>query len=113
MEYCRNCGAEIDENAAMCVKCGFNKGTGNNFCQHCGSPTKEGQNVCTSCGFSLKGAQKVFGISGKNNIDGVFSGMEKSYGINRWVGRVVMLFIPLWPIWLIIYIIACVATPIE
>ena len=26
--YCRNCGEQIDSNAAICVKCGFAKGTG-------------------------------------------------------------------------------------
>ena len=35
--YCRNCGAEIDPNAAMCVKCGFAKGTGDKFCENCGN----------------------------------------------------------------------------
>lgn len=23
MKYCSNCGAEVNENAAVCVKCGF------------------------------------------------------------------------------------------
>ena len=31
--YCRNCGAEMNENAAICVKCGVAKGTGNSYCR--------------------------------------------------------------------------------
>ena len=34
--YCRNCGEQIDSNAAICVKCGFAKGTGVKYCANCG-----------------------------------------------------------------------------
>ena len=26
--FCRNCGSEMNENAAVCVKCGISKGEG-------------------------------------------------------------------------------------
>lgn len=58
--YCRNCGSEIDPNAAMCVKCGFAKGTGEKFCENCGKETAAGASVCTNCGFA---------INNKANID--------------------------------------------
>lgn len=51
--YCKNCGSEIDPNAAICVKCGFAKGTGIRFCQNCGKETAPGANVCVNCGFAL------------------------------------------------------------
>ena len=51
--FCKNCGSEIDNNAAVCVKCGFNKGTGNKYCQNCGVEIAEGQAVCVNCGHSL------------------------------------------------------------
>lgn len=51
---CRNCGAEMDQNAAICVKCGYAKGK--SFCQNCGAPTSEGQSMCTNCGFALANA---------------------------------------------------------
>lgn len=54
--YCKNCGHTIDAQAAICVKCGFQKGTGSNFCHNCGQPTQPGATVCTSCGFALSGA---------------------------------------------------------
>ena len=34
--FCKNCGAEINENAAVCMNCGFAKGTGDKFCSVCG-----------------------------------------------------------------------------
>lgn len=35
--YCRNCGQQYaTDEAVMCVKCGVQKGTGNNFCPQCG-----------------------------------------------------------------------------
>lgn len=54
--FCKNCGNPIDPQAAMCVKCGFAKGTGSNFCHNCGQPTQPGASICTSCGFAVNGA---------------------------------------------------------
>ncbi len=51
--YCRNCGNEIDSNAAICVKCGFKKGQGEKYCQNCGKETSSGQSVCLGCGFKI------------------------------------------------------------
>lgn len=51
--FCKNCGNPIDPNAAICVKCGFAKGAGNNYCHNCGNATQPGASICTSCGFAL------------------------------------------------------------
>lgn len=51
--FCKNCGNPIDPQAAICVKCGFAKGTGANFCHNCGQATQPGASICTSCGFAL------------------------------------------------------------
>ena len=40
--YCRNCGEQIDSNAAICVKCGFAKGTGVKYCANCGKEVVPG-----------------------------------------------------------------------
>ena len=52
--FCKNCGAPIDDGAAICVKCGFQKGAGINFCQHCGEKVDPGAVVCMKCGFALQ-----------------------------------------------------------
>ena len=54
--YCRNCGNEIDENAAICVNCGYAKNNGDKFCQNCGKEVENGANVCLSCGYAIKPA---------------------------------------------------------
>lgn len=51
--YCKNCGNQMDPNAAICVKCGCAKGTGASYCHNCGNPTVPGAAVCTSCGSAL------------------------------------------------------------
>ena len=61
--YCRNCGSEIDEKAAICVKCGFSNGTGEKFCSHCGSPVTNGAAVCMNCGFQIKESEPVVDLS--------------------------------------------------
>lgn len=54
--FCKNCGNEIDANAAVCVNCGFKKGTGNKYCHNCGTDVAEGQAVCVKCGVALEAA---------------------------------------------------------
>ncbi len=51
--YCKNCGNLMDDNAAICVKCGCQKGTGTSYCPNCGQPTVPGAACCTNCGVSL------------------------------------------------------------
>ena len=51
--YCRNCGAAIDPNAVVCVKCGVGVNTGVRYCQNCGSETNPDAEVCMKCGSKL------------------------------------------------------------
>ena len=53
--FCKNCGSSMDPNAAICVKCGFQKGSGSNYCPNCGSTVNPGAAFCTSCGSTLSG----------------------------------------------------------
>ncbi len=51
--FCKNCGNEMADIAAVCVKCGVAKGNGNNFCPNCGTATVPGACICTTCGVAL------------------------------------------------------------
>lgn len=51
--FCRNCGNQMDNLAAVCVKCGVPAGQGQNFCPNCGGPTQFGAAICTNCGIAL------------------------------------------------------------
>lgn len=51
--YCKNCGKQLDANAAVCTQCGFASGTGVNYCQNCGAQVTPGQAFCVGCGASL------------------------------------------------------------
>ncbi len=51
--FCRNCGAQINDNAAVCIHCGVAVGTGSNFCPYCGAQTAPGAAVCLNCGVAL------------------------------------------------------------
>lgn len=57
--YCKNCGGEMDPNAAVCVKCGVTKGNGNGFCQNCGAPLAPGAGFCTTCGAVAQTAPQI------------------------------------------------------
>lgn len=54
MKYCRNCGAELNENAAVCTKCGVFVGDGNKFCPNCGAEPDPLAVICVKCGCQLK-----------------------------------------------------------
>lgn len=61
--FCRNCGQEIANNAAVCIHCGVAAGQGTNFCPNCATQTMPNAVVCTNCGVALAqpvpvGAQK-------------------------------------------------------
>ena len=51
--FCKNCGNNMDPNAAICVRCGCARGVGQAFCPNCGAPTYAGAAVCTNCGCGL------------------------------------------------------------
>ena len=34
--YCKNCGAAMNPNQAICIQCGVKTGEGANFCNNCG-----------------------------------------------------------------------------
>ena len=51
--YCTNCGEQMEDNQAVCTKCGFAKGTGNKYCKNCGAEVEPQQAVCTKCGYSI------------------------------------------------------------
>lgn len=70
--YCRNCGSEMNENAAVCVKCGAAKGTGNSYCPNCGKETSPGASVCLNCGVSLAAPKQVPATEAAANDDGNF-----------------------------------------
>lgn len=57
--FCKNCGMGMDPNAAVCVKCGFEKGTGNKFCQNCGKAIEPGAAFCVNCGYSAVNSIKI------------------------------------------------------
>lgn len=57
--FCKNCGNQMDENAAICVKCGFQKGHGNKFCSNCGNEVTPGASICVNCGCALEAVSNV------------------------------------------------------
>lgn len=62
--FCRNCGAEILPNAAVCTNCGVPVGAGNHFCPNCRAETAPEAMVCVKCGIALNTAQgPVYGAA--------------------------------------------------
>lgn len=57
--FCKNCGNQMDPNAAICVKCGVQKGVGNQFCSNCGKTVAEGAAVCMGCGYAIETTVQV------------------------------------------------------
>ena len=76
--FCRNCGNEVNENAAICVKCGVAVGNGDGFCYNCGADTNPGADVCLKCGVSLKKAAAKGAVGNKSKLTagllGIFLG---------------------------------------
>ena len=43
----------MNDNQAICLKCGVATGTGDSFCQNCGAAVNPGQAVCLNCGVAI------------------------------------------------------------
>ena len=46
----------MNDNQAICVKCGVKTGDGSAFCANCGQPLAPNAEVCMSCGVAVKKA---------------------------------------------------------
>ncbi len=54
--YCKNCGEVMNDNQAICIKCGVKAGSGNAFCANCGNTLPPNADVCMSCGVAVNKA---------------------------------------------------------
>ncbi len=54
--YCKNCGETMNDNQAICIKCGVKVGEGNTFCANCGNTIAANADVCMNCGVAVKKA---------------------------------------------------------
>ncbi|MBQ6829895.1 MAG: TM2 domain-containing protein [Clostridia bacterium] len=52
--YCKNCGEAMNDNQAICLKCGVKVGDGNGFCANCGNALAPNADVCLNCGVAVK-----------------------------------------------------------
>ena len=66
--FCKNCGEAMNDNQAICLKCGVKTGTGNAFCANCGKPVDANAEVCLSCGVAIKGGANGDYLNGKDKI---------------------------------------------
>lgn len=66
--FCKQCGAELIEGAAVCTKCGFAAGTGDHFCAQCGVEVQPGQAVCVNCGHALIAATPTSAANAKSKM---------------------------------------------
>jgi uncharacterized membrane protein YvbJ len=65
--YCKNCGEVMNDNQAICLKCGVKTGDGKAFCANCGNAVAENAAVCLSCGVAIKSGNGEY-LNGKDKI---------------------------------------------
>ncbi len=103
MKYCRHCGASMQDEAAVCVKCGVAVNvpvkSDSAYCRSCGAEMNGQAVLCTKCGISQDQVKTAGSTSfsslhksrdGKL-IAGVCSGLGKQFKMDPWVVR--LLFI--------------------
>ena len=66
--FCKNCGEAMNENQAICLKCGVKTGDGNAFCANCGEAIDANAAVCLKCGVAVKKAAATGDLAGKDKI---------------------------------------------
>ena len=65
--FCRNCGEQLNDNQAICLKCGVAVGEGKSFCSNCGATVNENQEICLTCGCKVAPDNKQATAKGKLN----------------------------------------------
>lgn len=94
--YCKNCGKEVDSNAAVCVSCGTLVGQGNNFCGNCGADLVPGAAVCMSCGYAVQQSAIVSADAKSKMAAGLLGIFLGGYGVhNFYLGYTVKAIIQL------------------
>ncbi len=66
--YCKNCGEQMNDNQAICLKCGVKVEDGNKYCANCGAQLNEGAEVCTACGVAVKKAEDKSKLGGQDKL---------------------------------------------
>ncbi len=66
--FCKNCGEQMNDNQAICLKCGVKVGQGNSFCQNCGNAVTPEAEVCLNCGVAIKNGPNGDYLAGKDKI---------------------------------------------
>jgi len=67
--FCKNCGESLNENQAICLKCGVEVGKGKSFCANCGKPVGENAAVCLSCGAKVEDEKTAAGgLNGQDKM---------------------------------------------
>ena len=135
MKYCRHCGAEMKDEATVCVKCGISENTPvtseKAYCKFCGAEMNGKAAFCTKCGVEQKNKTN-FGNSfsytasldskplcrSRNGkiLAGVCSGIAKKTNIHPWIIRGILIALKFLVIgWLldIAYIIMIFVLPLE
>ena len=59
--FCKNCGEQMNDNQAICLKCGVKTGQGNAYCANCGNAVAPNAEVCLTCGVAIKNTSDFAG----------------------------------------------------
>ncbi len=72
--YCKTCGAEMNDNQIVCLKCGCGVGTGTKYCANCGGELMPNAIACMKCGvavdYGVSSTQKKANAIANGKFDG-------------------------------------------
>ena len=63
--FCKNCGESLNDNQAICLKCGVKTSDGRDFCANCGNRVDPNAEYCLNCGVATKNANSEY-LAGKD-----------------------------------------------
>lgn len=66
--FCKNCGEAMNDNQAICLKCGVKTGNGNAYCANCGQAIAPNADVCMNCGVAVKTSAAGGDLNGQDKI---------------------------------------------
>lgn len=58
----------MNDNQAICLKCGVEVGKGNAYCANCGKPVNADAAVCLNCGVAINNNSSKYDVNGKDKL---------------------------------------------
>jgi TM2 domain-containing membrane protein YozV len=83
--FCRNCGAQLDDKAIACIRCGADPRANVSYCNNCGKATPTTGPACLNCGAALSTGLTAHDRASNKIAAGICGILLGSLGVHKFI----------------------------